>query len=72
MEDDLNFFPPYDCAYVARQEILDEYPEIKNILSKLSGLIDIETMVELNYKADELEMDHEDIAREFLEENELI
>ena len=33
LEDDLRFFPPYDTSMVARNEILRQHPELKEILS---------------------------------------
>lgn len=36
--DDKSFFPPYDLTPYVRKEVLDEYPEIKDILAKLTGI----------------------------------
>ncbi|MDD3629200.1 MAG: glycine betaine ABC transporter substrate-binding protein [Actinomycetota bacterium] len=72
LEDDKNFFPPYDCAVVAKIELLDKYPELREVIGKLSGLITPDDMIDMNYKADELGIDHSQIAREFLEERGLI
>ncbi len=65
LEDDLEYFPAYSAAYVVRMEVLDKYPQVKEILSMLSGKIDEETMSSLNYRFDEGE-DPEDIARGYL------
>ncbi len=68
LEDDKQFFPPYDTSVVARNEILDQHPELEGILQKLIGQIDTEKMQEMNYEADGLLKEPAIIAREFLEE----
>lgn len=68
LEDDRQFFPPYDTSVVARNEILDQHPELEGILQKLVGQIDTETMQEMNYEADGLLKEPAIIAKEFLEE----
>lgn len=72
LDDDRNFFPPYDCAIVAKGELLEKYPELREIIDKLSGMITPDEMIDMNYKADELGIDHSQIAREFLREKGLI
>lgn len=69
LEDDLRFFPPYDTSMVARNEVLREHPELKDILAKLTGTITTEKMQELNYEADGKLREPAVVAREFLEEN---
>lgn len=69
LEDDLRFFPPYDTSMVARNEILRQHPELKEILSKMAGTITTEKMQQLNYEADGKMREPVVVAREFLEEN---
>lgn len=69
LEDDLRFFPPYDTSLVARNEVLRKHPELKDILSKLTGTITTERMQELNYEADGEMREPAVVAREFLEEH---
>jgi osmoprotectant transport system substrate-binding protein len=69
LEDDKHFFPPYDTSLVARNEVLKEHPELKEILQKLSGTISTEKMQEMNYKADGEMKEPSIIAKEFLEEH---
>ncbi|MBS4192421.1 osmoprotectant ABC transporter substrate-binding protein [Bacillus sp. FJAT-49705] len=68
LEDDKNFFPPYDTSLVARNDVLKAHPELKDILQKLSGKINTEKMQELNYEADGKMKEPSIIAKEFLEE----
>lgn len=69
LEDDLHFFPPYDCSIVATDAILKEHPELKETLSRLSGTIDTETMQRLNYEADNDLIEPLIVAQRFLEEH---
>lgn len=69
LEDDLQFFPPYDTSPVIQNEVLEEHPEIGSILDRLSGTISTEKMQELNNKADARLENPGKIAEEFLEEN---
>jgi osmoprotectant transport system permease protein len=69
LDDNLNYFPPYQAAPVARLRVLNEYPEIRTSLALLENQISNEEMTEMNYKVDEEKMQPEEVAREFLEEN---
>jgi len=52
LEDDLNFFPPYDASPVFLQETLDEHPEIEEAIEPLIGIFDEEMMGILNGEVD--------------------
>ncbi|SNS66913.1 osmoprotectant transport system substrate-binding protein [Anaerovirgula multivorans] len=67
LEDDLNFFPPYFAAPLVRGDLLEQYPELINILNELEGKINDDTMAQLNYTVDESARSEEAVAREFLE-----
>lgn len=67
LEDDKYFFPPYDASLVARNDVLEKYPELNGILQKLSGKIDTETMRAMNFEADGKMKEPSIIAKEFLE-----
>ncbi len=66
LEDDKNFFPSYYAAIIIRSEMLENYPEIEEVLSMLSGQISDAEMTEMNYQVDELNREAADVAREFL------
>jgi glycine betaine/choline ABC-type transport system substrate-binding protein len=72
LEDDKNFFPPYYAAPVVDSELLEQNPEIADILNELAGQIDDATMADLNYQVDEGGEEPADVARAFLEERGLI
>ncbi len=72
LKDDKNFFPPYYAAPIIRKEVLEKYPELEQILNSLEGLIDDETMMEMNYKIDVDNQDIKKVAEDFLREKGLI
>ncbi|MEY8750698.1 osmoprotectant ABC transporter substrate-binding protein [Alkalicoccobacillus gibsonii] len=69
LEDDRQFFPPYDASMVVDNELLSEHPELEAILNRLVGTIDTEKMQELNYESDFFMKEPAVVAREFLDEN---
>lgn len=72
LEDDKQFFPPYDATVIVRGEILEKHPELEEVLNKLAGRIDDTKMAELNAAVDLDKREPKDVAREFLEEEGLI
>ncbi len=66
LEDDLGFFPPYDCAPLIRSETLERYPELEEILAMLAFRIDDRRMQALNYRVEEEGGEYAEVAREFL------
>ena len=69
LEDDLNFFPPYDASPFADNELLEEKPEVKAAVQRLVGEISTETMQELNYQADNNLIEPAVVAEQFLAEH---
>lgn len=72
LEDDKNFFPVYNPAPTINQEILDAYPELEELINQLPPLLDQETLPQLNQEVDIEERTPVEVARTFLEENELL
>ncbi|NLY49708.1 MAG: osmoprotectant ABC transporter substrate-binding protein [Firmicutes bacterium] len=72
LEDDKQFNPPYYGILVARNQTLQEHPEVKEALEVLGGLIDTETMMSLNARVDVDEEEPAKVARDFLKEKGLI
>lgn len=66
LEDDLNFFPPYYAVPLLRSGLLEEHPEIEDVLEELGEVLTDEVMIELNYQVDELQRQPRTVAREFL------
>ena len=71
LEDDMQFFPVYNIAVTVREEILEAYPEIEEILKPLSTMDDV-TMQNLNYKVDAEGLPAEVVAKKYLQEQGLI
>lgn len=70
--DDKGFFPKYDAAPLVRQETLETYPELEDVLNELAGKISLQDMQEMNARVDIDGDKAEDVAREFLIEKGLI
>ena len=65
LKDDKFFWPPYFLAPVVRNNVLENNPEIADILNKISAALDTETVTSLNAKIDVEKMEYEDVAEEF-------
>ncbi|ARD47504.1 MULTISPECIES: glycine betaine ABC transporter substrate-binding protein [unclassified Sporosarcina] len=66
LEDDKSYFPPYHALPLVRDETLEEYPELEEILGLLEGKIDEKTMQIMNGKVDNDGIMVELVAKEFL------
>jgi len=66
LQDDRHYFPPYECAVVARQDTLARFPKLRAALEELSGRLTDEEMRKLNYQADGRHRPVAEIAAEFL------
>lgn len=67
LKDDKQAFPPYQACIVVRSDKLAANPELRKILSQLSGKISDETMRSLNYAVDVEHKQVRDVARDFLQ-----
>ncbi len=72
LEDDKSYHPVYNGAPVIREETLEMYPEIEEILRPMVELLDDETMQRLNALVDIEGYEPQEAAQEFLEEEGLI
>jgi osmoprotectant transport system substrate-binding protein len=71
LDDDRQYFPPYEAVPIIRQEILMQHPEIKGALDKLAGKISDDDMRQLNYALDGQHRSVEEVVREFLKKKSL-
>jgi len=67
LKDDQQFFPVYNICVNVREEVLNKYPEIREILKPISELDD-ETMTELNYQVDATGLPAKLVAKNLLRE----
>jgi osmoprotectant transport system substrate-binding protein len=72
LEDDGDLQQNESITPVVRQEILDTFPEIGDLLNSVSAVLDTETMITLNGKVQIDQEDPADVAQEFLTEQGLI
>lgn len=66
LEDDRQYFSPYEAATIIKNETLEQYPELYDVLNVLEGQISNEDMARLNYLVDIGGENVEDVARLFL------
>lgn len=72
LEDDKNYFPPYDAAVLIRNDTLEKYPELEEVLNSLAGLLTDEEMAKLNAQVDIEGKDSRQVAKDWLIEKGLI
>ncbi|MBE9229907.1 ABC transporter permease subunit [Phormidium sp. LEGE 05292] len=71
LEDDKKYFPPYEAIPVFNQEILKKYPELREVINELAGLITTEEMQKMNYQVDNQSRPVEEVARAWLKSKKL-
>lgn len=65
LEDDKQFWPPYNLAPIVRDNILADNPDIKSILNHISAKLDTKTVTKLNAKVDVDGQEYTDVAKEY-------
>ncbi|MEC4674118.1 MAG: glycine betaine ABC transporter substrate-binding protein, partial [Nitrospirota bacterium] len=66
LDDDKQFFPPYEAAALVRGETLEQHPELGTVLGLLSNALDARMMRQLNYRLQEGGEPVEHVAQEAL------
>lgn len=72
LADDKYFFPDYHAATLVRQETLDKYPELNDVLELLTNQISNEEMIYMNYLVEVEKKDPEQVAKDFLKDKGLL
>lgn len=72
LEDDKEFFPPYDASLVIRKDVLEKYPNIDEIVKPLIGTITEADMQRVNRWVDVDGMTPREAAERLLKERGLI
>lgn len=67
LEDDKNFFPEYNGAYLIREDLYKDFPELEDIFVSLEGKFNNEICTDLNYQIDVENKDPYKVAYEYLE-----
>jgi osmoprotectant transport system substrate-binding protein len=66
LEDDLHYFPPYECAVIVREDTLSKYPGLRAALEQLSGTLTDKVMRKLNFGVDGEHRPPAQVAARFL------
>lgn len=69
LNDDKHFFPPYNSSMVVNNQILEKHPDLKPVLHKLDGQLDIRTVRKMNYQVDNQLLEPSVVAHNFLIKN---
>jgi glycine betaine/choline ABC-type transport system substrate-binding protein len=69
LQDDRHYFPPYDCAVVAREGTLAKYRGLREALEQLSGRLSDLVMRKLNFGVDGEHRPPAQVASQFLDAN---
>jgi osmoprotectant transport system substrate-binding protein len=67
LEDDRNYFPPYEAVAVVRQPTFALHPEVGAALAVLAGRVSDQEMQQMNYAVDGQHRDIKEVVREFLQ-----
>ncbi|MBD2680218.1 MULTISPECIES: glycine betaine ABC transporter substrate-binding protein [Nostoc] len=72
LEDDKKYFPPYEAVPIFNQAILEKYPELREAINQLAGLISTEAMQKMNYQVDNQSRPVEEVVHEWLKSKKLL
>ncbi|HBE16135.1 MAG TPA: glycine/betaine ABC transporter substrate-binding protein [Cyanobacteria bacterium UBA11149] len=67
LEDDKQYFPPYQAIPIFSKAILEKHPELREVIDGLAGVISTEEMQKMNYEVDNQSRPVEEVVREFIE-----
>jgi osmoprotectant transport system substrate-binding protein len=69
LEDDKDFFVPFNAALTMRADVFDEHPQLEEMFGKISAKLDNDTITALNASVDVDGESVEDAARSFMVDN---
>lgn len=69
IEEDILVWPPQYVAPIVRDEVLEKYPEMKDVLNNVSKHISTESMIEMLDEVINGGSEYEDVAADFYKEN---
>lgn len=75
LEDDRQYFPDYNGAYLVKDDFFEKYkntPNLEEVLNSLGGTLTNEIMTDLTYQCDVEGRPFDDVAKEFLQSKGLI
>ncbi len=65
LEDNLNYFPPYDAVPIVRRSALEKFPQLRSALADFSGKLSAADMRRLNAQVDADQRDVAAVVRAF-------
>lgn len=66
LEDDKQYFPPYQAVPVFNKQTLRKYPQVKEAIARLTDKISVEEMREMNYKVANQSLPVKEVVENFL------
>ena len=66
LTDDKHLQVNYFCSTVVRQDALERFPGLEDILMQMNGILTDQEMASLNYQVEVEGLDEQDVARNFL------
>lgn len=66
--DNKNYFPSYEAGIIVRMKILERFPNLEPLLTKLNQKISNEIMMQMNYQVEVLKKDPQWVAKSFIED----
>jgi osmoprotectant transport system permease protein len=69
LEDNKQYFPPYEAVPVFNQQTLINYPQVGKVIKQLSGMINEEEMQQLNYLVDNQEKSPREVVETWFNQN---
>jgi osmoprotectant transport system permease protein len=70
--DDKGLYPSYMCGFVVRKAVLDAHPELEQVFTKVTDILDDAKMAAMNYAVETEKKDPEDVALDFLKQKGLL
>ncbi len=72
LQDNKDYFPPYQAVPIVRRKTLQEHPAVRKALDELAGKISNADMRHMNYEAVVQHRSIKEVAKEFLQSHHLI
>jgi osmoprotectant transport system permease protein len=66
LDDDKQYFPPYQAVPIFNQAILKKYPELRTVINQLTGLISTKDIQAMNYQVDNQSRPVDQVAHDWL------
>jgi osmoprotectant transport system substrate-binding protein len=66
LDDDRKFFPSYAAAVTVRHSVLQQYPQIQQVLAPVAQKLTNQQIVDMSYQVDVLGRDWADVAKDWM------